>query len=159
VARIVQTLHEHGIVFSDLSSNNLLILPDPLRVRVIDFEAAFEIGVDQPAFVYTPGFTYRDQMYGEVPTFESDYFSLGAVMYYFLAPVNQVFLINPRSRFAFLQSVVSDIGFPEEVHRVIVRLIDNAASERPKPEEVVEVLDRDYHVRPPAFQSHDESAN
>jgi serine/threonine protein kinase len=159
VARIIQTLHEHGIVFSDVSANNLLILSEPLRVKIIDFEAAFEVGVDRPAFVYTPGFAYRDQMYGDVPTFESDYFSLGAVMHYLLAPVNQIFLISPRSRFTFINEVIADIGFPREVHELMIALIDNAAGERPRPEKVVEVLDSDYQIRPPAFRAEDESAH
>src|SRR5262249_19772399 len=118
LARILKTLHENNIVFSDLSSNNIIILTDPLRVRIIDFEGAFEIGTDNPVLVYTPGFAYRDQMYGGTPSFESDYFTLGAVMHFFLAPINQIFVISPRSRFTFLRAVMEDIGFPHSIHNL-----------------------------------------
>ncbi len=159
LAQIVRILHEHGIVFSDLSPNNVIVLTEPLRVRIIDFEGASELGVDKPAFLYTPGFAYRDQVYGEVSNFESDYFSLGAVMHYFLAPFNQIFAIAPRSRFTFLRSAVEDIGFPREVHEMIVALIENDFGSRPKPQQVIEVLEGEYTLRPPSIQVDDESAN
>lgn len=159
LARIVKVLHEHNVVFSDLSPNNLIILTDPLRVRIIDFEGAFEVGVDKPAFLFTPGFAYRDQMYGGVSNFESDYFSLGAVMHYFLAPVNQIFVITPRSRFTFLKAVIEDIGLPDSIREMIVALIENDAGQRPRPDAVIEVLEREHQLRPPAFSSDDASAN
>jgi serine/threonine protein kinase len=159
LARIMKTLHGLNIVFSDLSPSNVLVLSDPLRVRIIDFEAAYEIAVDKPALLFTLGFAYRDQMYGEISHFESDYFSLGALMLYFLAPFNQIFAIAPRSRFTFLKAVVDDIGFPQEVHETIVALIENAVEARPKPDRVIEVLERDYELRPPAFSVDDESAH
>lgn len=152
LARILQVLHGLDIVFSDLSPSNVLILTDPLRVKIIDFEAAHEIGVDPPARLFTLGFAYRDQMYGESSRFESDYFSLGALMHYYVAPFNQIFGISPKSRFKFLQAIVDDLGFPKEVHETIVALIDNDVEARPKPEQVIEVLDRDYELRAPAFR-------
>lgn len=159
LASILKILHEHNVVFSDLSPNNLIILTDPLRVRIIDFEGAFEVDIDKPAFLFTPGFAYRDQMYGGMSTFESDYFSLGAVMHYFLAPINQIFVITPRSRFTFLKSVIEDIGFPESIREMIVALIENDAGQRPKPKAVVEILERQHQLRPPAFSSDDERDN
>lgn len=151
LAGVMKVLHDHGIVFSDLSPNNVILLEDPLRVRIIDFEGAVEVGVDRPAFLFTPGFAYRDQMYGEASSFHSDYFALGAVMHYFLAPFNQIFAISPRSRFVFLKSVVDDIGFPDEVHEMIVASIGNELDQRPRPEQMIEVLERDYELRPPRF--------
>lgn len=159
LAKILVILHGNGIVFSDLSPNNLLLLTDPLRLKIIDFEGAVEIGVDAPTFLFTPGFAYRDQIYGGASTFESDYFSFGAVMHYFLAPFNQIFAIAPRSRFTFLRSAVEDVGFPREIHETIVALIENAIDGRPKPDQVIEVLERDYQLRPPAFAVDDETTN
>ena len=110
VAEIVRRVHECGVVLSDLSPNNIIVLPD-LEIKLIDFEGAHELGVDAPVFIYTPGFAYKDQMNGAASDFASDYFSLGASMHYFLAPVNQIFLINPKARFTFIESVTRDIGF------------------------------------------------
>lgn len=159
LARIVKTLHDMNIVFADLSPSNVLVLPDPFQVRLIDFEAAHELGVDMPPRVYTLGFAYRDQMHGETPRFANDYFALGALMHYFIAPFNQIFGIAPRSRFTFLKAIVEDIGFPREVHQMIVALIENAADERPKPVQVIEVLERDHDLREPAFSVDAETAH
>jgi serine/threonine protein kinase len=157
LARIVQVLHENNVVFADLSPNNVLILSDPLRVRIIDFEGASELGVDKPPLLFTPGFAYRDQIHGKASSFESDYFSLGAMMHYFLAPFNQIFAIAPRSRFTFLRAIAEDIGFPREVHEMIVALIENSLEGRPRPEQVIEVLERDYTLRAPSFSVSDRS--
>jgi len=159
LARILKALHDMNIVFTDLSPGNVLILIDPLRVRLIDFEAAHELGVDTPPRVYTLGFAYRDQMYGKSSRFESDYFALGALMHYFIAPFNQIFGIAPRSRFTFLKAVVEDIGFPSQVHQMIVALIDNAENERPTPTQVIEVLEGDHDLKEPQFSTHDETAH
>ena len=41
LAEIVKALHQCGIVFSDLSPNNLILDPDSLELKIIDFEGAF----------------------------------------------------------------------------------------------------------------------
>lgn len=159
LARVIQALHEHDIVFSDLSPNNVIVLTDPLRVRIIDFEGAVEVGVDEHSYLYTPGFAYGDQMYGAKSSFEADYFSLGALMHYFLAPFNQIFVIAPRLRFKFIKAVFRDIGFPMAVHDMIAALIENDADKRPRPEQVIEILEEEHELQPPSFEVYDESEN
>lgn len=150
VAEIVRRVHECGVVLSDLSPNNIIVLPD-LEIKLIDFEGAHELGVDAPVFIYTPGFAYKDQMNGAASDFASDYFSLGASMHYFLAPVNQIFLINPKARFTFIESVTRDIGFPKTIFEMISSLIDKDPEKRLKPKQVVEILERDEPVNVPRF--------
>ncbi len=150
LAEIIKTLHECGIVFSDLSPSNLILMPETLQLKIIDFEGAYEIGVDNPGQLYTPGFA-ADQMFGRTSTFESDYFSLGAIMHFFLSPVNQMFLIHPRARYTFLENVTRDIGFPRSICELATALIDKVAEKRPAPPEVIEVLLRDYEVGAPHF--------
>ena len=151
LTRIIQILHKKNVVFTDLSPSNILILTDPIRVRLIDFEAACEVGVDQPALLFTLGFAHGDQMYGVASRFESDYFAIGAMMHFFLAPINEIFGISPRSRFTFLKAVIEDIGFPRELHETISALLDNDPRKRPKPDQVIEALARDYELRAPSF--------
>lgn len=151
LTQLVKVMHDHNIVLSDLSPNNVIILADTMQVKLIDFEGAYEVGIDKPIYVYTPGFAYVDQMAGVASNFESDYFSLGASMHYFLAPVNQIFLINPKARYAFMESVTRDIGFPESIRRLISGLIDKVPENRPRPSEVIEVLQKDEPVRTPSF--------
>lgn len=150
LAGIIKALHECGIVFSDLSPPNLIVMPETLELKIIDFEGACEIGVDNPSILYTPGFA-ADQVFGRNSTFESDYFSLGAIMHFFLSPVNQIFSINPRARYTFMENVTRDIGFPRSICELATALIDKEAEKRPTPGEVIEVLRRDDKVAPPNF--------
>jgi serine/threonine protein kinase len=159
LAEAVRIMHEHKMVLGDLSPSNIIILPDTLELKIIDFESAFEIDVDKPIFLYTPGFAYVDQMTGRDSTFESDYFSLGAIMHFFLAPVNRIFVVNPRARFTFIDSVIRDIGFPPSIGDMIMTMISNAAEKRPTPAKVIEVLRRDEEVTDPSFSADGPEAN
>jgi serine/threonine protein kinase len=159
LARVIQVMHENNIVLTDLSPNNVIVLPETMQIKLIDFEGAYEVEVDQPIYMYTPGFAYADQMAGRAATFESDYFSFGAVMHHFLAPVNQIFLIHPRARYKFIDSVISDIGFPRSVYEITSALIDKEAEKRPAPREVIEVLERDEAITAPRFAVEREEAH
>lgn len=151
LAEILKLLHDNGVVFSDLSPNNVIVLAETLEVKIIDFEGAYEIGVDKPITLFTPGFAYADQMSGRPSTFQSDYFSLGAIMYFFLIPVNQIFMIHPKARYTFIDSVTKDVGFPRSIAEVISALIDKEATKRPAPAEVIEVLNREEEITAPTF--------
>jgi serine/threonine protein kinase len=159
IAEILRLMHQHNIVLADLSPNNIIVLPDTLEVKFIDFEGAYEIGHDNPIYLYTPGFAYADQMGGAAATFESDYFSFGAIMHYFLAPINQIFLIHPRARFTFMESVIKDIGFPAKIGEMITALIDKEAKKRPAPLEVISILETEEEVVAPHFHADDSSAD
>jgi serine/threonine protein kinase len=150
LAEIIKALHECGIVFSDLSPGNLILRPDTLELKIIDFEGAYEVGVDKPGQLYTPGFA-ADQMFGRNSTVESDYFSIGAIMHFFLSPVNQIFLVNPKARYTFMENVTRDIGFPKSICELATALIDKSPEKRPTPSEVIEVLLRDDEVTAPNF--------
>lgn len=151
LAEILKTMHENGIVFTDFSPNNVIVNLETLDVRVIDFEGAYEVGIDKPVTLFTPGFTAPDQLSGQDSSFESDFFALGASMHYFLTPVNQIFAIYPKARYTFITSVIEDIGFPRSLANLISGLIDKSANKRPKSEEVIKILQKEEEVREPNF--------
>lgn len=151
LAQILKVMHENNIVFSDFSPNNVMVDPETLKVRVLDFEAAREIGVDKPVQLFTLGFAGPDQLSGKDSSFESDFFSLGASMHAFLTPVNQIFAIYPKARYTFVESVVNDIGFPKSIARLISGLIDKSSENRPKSDKVIKILQREEEVRSPEF--------
>ena len=82
LTEIVETLHRHNIVFSDLSANNVMVTADSLKLKLIDFEGAYRAGIDRPTGLYTPGFVSQDRLSGNVPRQEDDLYSLGAVLYH-----------------------------------------------------------------------------
>lgn len=153
LARYLKILHENGIIFSDLSPNNIVVLRDTLEIKLIDFESAFEAGEDNPILLYTPGFAYIDQMQGVASTSASDCFAIGAIMHFFLTPVNQMWMIHPKARYTFVRSVAKDIGFPEAIADLITALIDKESSKRPTTEQVIEVLEREHPPSTPHFSA------
>ena len=61
IASMIATVHDLGIVLTDLSHNNILVGDEANSVRLIDFDAAFEPGIDIPALVVTTGFASQDR--------------------------------------------------------------------------------------------------
>jgi serine/threonine protein kinase len=149
LAEILRTLHERRIVFADLSPTNLIVDPQTLKLTILDFEAAHEMDVDAPVRIVTEGFAFIDQTLGQKSTFESDRFALGAVMHFFIWPINGMWNINPRSRHTVIAHVLHDIGFPESIRELIAALLDKDAHRRPSLPDVIAVLQREEPVHAP----------
>jgi class III lanthionine synthetase len=139
LAKILDVLERHRIVFRDLSSTNVFILKDG-RVNVIDFEAACELDIDPMINLFTPGFASYDHFSGDLPQFENDYYSLGALMMSYLMPIHTALDIDPNMKDRFIQAVGDDYGFPESVMNLMTRLMSPNPAKRPKPMEVVASL-------------------
>ncbi|MCD9189245.1 MAG: class III lanthionine synthetase LanKC [Pyrinomonadaceae bacterium] len=152
LARHLKALHERGIVFTDFSPNNVVINPDTLDVKMIDLEGAFEVGVDKPVRLFTPGFVAPNQNMGEQANFDSDWFSFGAIMHHYLASINQVLSINPKIRYTYLKAVIDDIGFPEEIYTLIIGLMEKDPKDHPSYETIIETLEKDRVLRDPEFR-------
>ena len=149
LAQIIDALHRQRIVFADLSPSNIIVNPETLELKFIDFEAAHEIGVDRPARLYTPGFAAPNQRAGAAPCFENDYYSLGAVMHHFLAPVNGLLQLRPQARHEFMDAVGDDLWIPKAVREMVCALMDDEAAKRPAPARVIQVLEQNVDVVEP----------
>ena len=151
LADFLKIMHERKLVFTDFSPNNVIVNPVDMNVKMIDFEGAYEVGIDQAVGLFTPGFIAPNQQAGQGASFESDWFALGASMHYFLSPINQMFAIHPKIRYTYIKSVIKDIGFPENLFDLIIKLIDKEPGERPAPDKVKEVLSVEQKARKPKF--------
>ena len=72
-------------------------------------------------------------------------------MHFMLAPVNEIFMINPRARHTFIQNIIKDIGFPPAIGTVISQLLDKDPTKRPTPAAIIEVLEREDGLSAPSF--------
>ena len=139
---IILALHEKGIVFVDLSPNNILINPRTLDVKLVDFEAACERGVDKPVRLGTPGFTpKRVRRTDYQPEYSDDLYSLGAIMFAFLFRVNPLIDLKPDAKHEVLAATCQDFGFPTSLKALIVGLLHDDSTRRPKPRQVLATLD------------------
>ncbi len=141
LAGIIEKLHGRGIIFGDFSANNVMLNPDSLDVKIIDFEGARESGAASPAWFFTPGFSDPARPRGKELSFEDDYYAFGANMLYALVRVNQMAGLNPGISGKWLDCLVTEFGFPPELRPVILGLMHPDPAARIKPAEAVRTLE------------------
>jgi hypothetical protein len=150
ISRALALLHERGIVFSDLSHYNVMVLNDGEDVRLIDFEGAYEQGIDIPTVLYTPGFAPAQVIEEGTAQPADDYFALGGLMLAGLIPVNALLALNPRAHEPFLAAMTRDLGLPVPLAESIRELMVQDRSQRPELSQVIAVLAVDYPAEPAA---------
>lgn len=121
---IIEILQSRNVVFSDLSPNNLIVTEDGNDLRVIDFEAAYQLGVDEPTSLFTPGFAPTGRE-GGARGFDHDRYSAGAVLMAYLFPVNSFFHLRPDAKEEFLKSIQRDARLPGDVAEMVLALMKN----------------------------------
>lgn len=139
--RIVQTLHDRNIVFSDFSPNNLIVQSGSEKLKVIDFEGAFQIGVDRASSVYTPGFVSQNRLAGSDAATEDDYYAVGAVLMAYLFPVTNFFHLRPAAKQEIMANIQRDSHLPEGVTRLVLGLMDQDPSRRQPSASISEVME------------------
>lgn len=109
----VDQVHSRGIVLGDVSAENLKIDPVTYEVRLIDFEAACRVGVDQPSLLFTPGF--RNPISGrDVPSnFKDDFYAVAAIMLYTMFPIAAMSSIKTDLYESVLAAIIEDVGWSE----------------------------------------------
>jgi class III lanthionine synthetase len=123
LVKTLSILHSRNIVFGDLSTNNIMVVKGGAGLKLIDFEGAYEIGVDQPCTLYTPGFVSQKRLMGSAATPEDDYYSLGAVLLAYLFPVNGLFHLEPEAGARILAAIQKDTRIPKTVIEQVLALL------------------------------------
>lgn len=141
-------MHELGIVFGDLSPNNLKVDPSTYAVQFIDFEGAFRPGVDEPTYLYTPGFKSASSIRKNAQGFEDDLYSLAAIMLYMMFPISALSSLRVDLFDTVLKIVLADIGWSQtEVFNVISGLSKNEITcARAR-----ELIDKPVLILPPSY--------
>ncbi|STQ90345.1 class III lanthionine synthetase LanKC [Iodobacter fluviatilis] len=105
-------LHEYGIVFGDLSLNNIIVNPGNLNIKLIDFEGAFELGVDRNTNMFSPGFGKHSRKVKKTVDFYDDYYALGSFLMAMILPNPTLSEINEDFVTIALGELRKDIGLP-----------------------------------------------
>ena len=114
----IEKLHSRGIIFRDLSHNNIII-QDDLSVKLIDFESAYLMGSDRWIQIFTPGFASPSQILNEMPRFSDDIYSIGENLMSAIFPINQFFSLAPDARDRYLKDIIVDMNFPTKLKKII----------------------------------------
>jgi hypothetical protein len=149
IGALVCALHERRIVFSDLSHYNVMVLDNGQQVRLIDFEGAYEQGVDLPTFLYTPGFVSMQALSEGISLPEDDYYAFGGLMMAGLIPMNSLLVIDPQAHERFLRAVVRDLGVPSAITLCVKQLMHEERSARLTVSGTIEVLRRSHAAGSP----------
>ncbi len=141
VARAVEAAHASGIVLCDLSPNNVLVRGDR-SVRLIDFEAAWVDGIDEPTQLATPGFAPPIRNGGSRPCVEDDYYAFAALVMSYVAPVTPFFDLDPDSRERVIGELLGCARIPSTVIDAVSAGMSLDLRRRPRPGAIAQALDR-----------------
>lgn len=137
LARIIDALHAEGIVWGDISVNNIMVHPETLDVRIIDLESAQDRGGAAMERIFTPGFADGRRRSGTAATVEDDYYGVGAVLLFLVTHSNGLLALKPEASSQMLAEMTRDFGLPARLTEVIALLLGDDASSRPRPSAVL----------------------
>jgi serine/threonine protein kinase len=143
----LEILHDRGIVLSDLSPNNVILIHGGADLKIIDFEGARTIGTTA-SDLYTPGFISPARLNGASAGIEDDYYALGAVLFSYLFPWNAFLHLRREALPELLEMIARDARLRLPARKLILTLTDNGVNERPKATEIREILDEEVPEHP-----------
>jgi class III lanthionine synthetase len=149
---ILAILHRNNIIFGDLSPANVIVEATTVKLRLIDFEGAFQLDVDRPGTLYTPGFVSQNRLAGCAAAMEDDYYAMGAVLMSYLFPITSFFHLNPGAIKKIMASIQRDSRLPEDITQMILSLMSADAAQRLRPDNIGEVLQACSTAEPVALQ-------
>jgi tRNA A-37 threonylcarbamoyl transferase component Bud32 len=147
-AEAVDLLHKKGIVFGDLNARNIRIDPASQTVRLIDFEGAFKPGIDDPPYLFTPGFKSAASIHRNTQGFEDDLFALASNMFYMLFPLAAFSVLRADLFDSVIKTILKDVGWANtEVFNIINGLSKNEMTCA----RAIELLDKPAEIVAPSF--------
>lgn len=145
IAAAIHEIHARNIVLGDLSVNNIIVTSiENGFVKLLDLEAAYEIGKDRPfAGFGTPGFRPKNPVMGK----EDDIYSLGAIFLGMLFPsaVN-IYQLDPDTGMRMLEHAGAEIGLPRPLREMIAGCLAEEAEQRPGLNEIMAMLNKRWEA-------------
>jgi tRNA A-37 threonylcarbamoyl transferase component Bud32 len=76
----VQAMHARGVVYGDISTNNLIEHESTGRFVLIDFETSFRPAIDRGHNAFTPGYGFAERFYRGIAEPRDDVVGVGATL-------------------------------------------------------------------------------
>ncbi|MDF4004369.1 class III lanthionine synthetase LanKC [Luteibacter sp. PPL552] len=140
LATTIQRVHDVGVSIGDLSFHNCIVAADG-RVRIIDLEACIEDGLDTTLDLRTPGFASaapRRRTHAEACA--EDAYAFGANLLAAMMPINAMLPLDRDAAARFAHRMVRDMGYPVEIGEVILGLMADDPTRRPRPADAMRCL-------------------
>ncbi len=148
-AEALQRVHERGVLMLDLSPANVMVTANR-GVKLIDFEAAIETGVDEPTDLGTPGFRAFEKLHHRVGTIEADFFSFGALMLSQVFPLSAVFELDRSRGTAIATGICRDARLPSAVAEAVGAAFAEEPSQRTTLARFRDVMAANPRIEPPS---------
>lgn len=149
LARLLQRMHESGLVYRDLKPSNIVLGAKGLAL--VDFEVAFVTGAAEPPFGRGTAGYFPPDAGASAPQPADDLFALGAVLWFALTGARPHRLASAPALRKLLWLLRPDLD--EQTVAVTVRLLDVRPIYRPTCREAVAALSRplEYRTYAPHF--------
>lgn len=113
----LEAIHSRGVIFGDLSMNNIIVDVETWQVKLIDLESAIRVGQDEHLMGMfcgwlTPGYARPGRLRSGVLDYKDDYYALSRVLRGSLLPSAGLSELNPECHEAFIQ-FLRELGLPE----------------------------------------------
>jgi len=142
--------HREGVIIGDVSPNNVLIDPETLAVKIIDFEGALIMDENaKGGELFTPGFVSPRRQAGAELSAEDDFYALGSVIYSLILPVQEFFALSPDARDLFIDELSRDYQLPPTIKDMIFALLTGEVN---RAQSILEYVDVHELELPPAAQ-------
>ncbi|MGH8086024.1 MAG: class III lanthionine synthetase LanKC [Lysobacter sp.] len=119
----ISQIHRRGVVIADLSPSNILVNPESLEVRIIDFEGAvIDQGILPEEFAArwaTQGFKHERREATRSVTQDDDWYALGMVLFSTILPMQELFDFEASNKELFLATLCATAALPVEVEEAI----------------------------------------
>jgi hypothetical protein len=151
IAAGLAAAHDRGLVHRDIKPDNIWLEGGERRVKIIDFGLARDTGDGRQltlegAILGTPSYMAPERIAEETVDASGDVFGLGVILYELLAgrlpfegrSLVAILAAISRGHPTPLAEAAPDV--PEEVSRLVMRLLAQARSDRPSAREVVEAI-------------------
>jgi len=109
----ISRIHRLGIVTCDLSPVNILVDKTSYTARIIDFEAAYRLGIDDPSEIYTPGFRSMESIRRDKRGYYDDLYAVAVLMLYSMFPIAVISSLRDDLFSKILPIILSDIGWSQ----------------------------------------------
>lgn len=127
--KALQLLHSKQVIFGDLSLNNIMVDPETLTIKLIDFEGACEPGIDKDVNFYTPGFAKAERLARDCVDYCDDYHALGYVLVAMVMPSSTMLNLKADYADVFFRELQLDFGLPAAYLQCINYLLHDPAPE------------------------------
>jgi len=146
--RAIGCVHEHGVVFGDISPNNVRVVPETHEVKLIDLESSCRLGTDDPTDLHTLGYRKREKPEGEPGTQADDLHAIASMIFYLIFPISALSVLKSDVFTAVLRVMLDDLGWS---HTPVFSIVSGLSSGQMTCDQACTLLDSPVHLRPPSY--------